>query len=173
MISKPLFRLGDYVTVYSDLSNHKRYVMLHDPYIYEIATNDMINANSQRQRISPRSPTPTNEYVCENFTELWTDGMFVEGRRIMAYLNTEPETEYNERVVDNSFDFRSLLDNLDSDTCTYVRPSYSNYYVDYSAHPTTDIYQWACGGTDTDNHQSDIGAWTYRAVNWEDSTPFG
>lgn len=160
MISKPLFRFGDCVTVRDDLSTNKQYVMLHDTTVKDTVTANMVRAGSRRQCIGAR--LPSDRYCCDGFHETWTDGMFVEGRRIMEYLNMASDIEYEspERLI--------FLDDLCNDWYPYRRSPFSD--AEYVT-TTRDTGDWVNYSYTIDDDSSAVGSWVLRSGSgWDDVT---
>lgn len=106
MISKPLFRVGDFVTIRDDIvSDTNVYYSMLQPDARNIFVSGCYTLFGNRYRIQ----SACGQYNCEGSPLGLTDEMFQEGKRIMQYLNytDEPANELGVGYLDYE-----LLDTL-------------------------------------------------------------
>ena len=83
MISTPLLRRGDRVTVRRDLGPNIDYVMLHARQTTDVAVGDMRYLGGTMVQIDDMY---LKYHICESRRN-WTDEMFVETARLIQYIN--------------------------------------------------------------------------------------
>ena len=106
MISKPLFRVGDFVTIRDDIvSDTNVYYSMLQPDARNIFVSGCYTLFGNRYRIQ----SACGQYNCEGSPLGLTDEMFQEGKRIMQYLHytDEPANELGVGYLDYE-----LLDTL-------------------------------------------------------------
>jgi len=91
MLSKPLFRSGDQLTVTSEGDTNTKYRMAHLATPFYYMNEDMMELSGHNVVIdtivNPRHIDSTLGYqLCVHDPWVWTDAMFTEGRRIMQYI---------------------------------------------------------------------------------------
>lgn len=95
MLSKPLFRCGDIVKVISDSDMNTKYHMVHLPTPFYYMNDEMLRSTGHYVRINEVNRFGIRRFDNHDCYHLecaggywgWTDGMFVEGRRILNYLD--------------------------------------------------------------------------------------
>lgn len=90
MISRPLLRRGDRVTVRRDLGPNIDYVMLHERQTTDAAIGEMRRLGGKMVQIYEMY---LKYHICESSWN-WTDEMFVETARLIQYINA-PEFSMN------------------------------------------------------------------------------
>ena len=90
MISRPLLRRGDRVTVRRDLGPNIDYVMLHARQTTDASIGEMRRLGGKMVQIYEMY---LKYHLCESSWN-WTDEMFVETARLIQYIN-EPEIPMN------------------------------------------------------------------------------
>lgn len=139
MISKPLFRTGDYVTLRNDINGHDNYSMLHDPVMHNCYIDDEYIQTNGRLQIEDANYW---QYQCCGAEWYLTDGMFAEGARVMQYLDARSSVPANTMTSDwSGNELRSgwvrLADALRDD---------ARWYTTYGGASYLDIASW-CAGT--------------------------
>ena len=83
MISRPLLRRGDRVTVRRDFGLNIDYAMLHERQTTDAAVGEMRRLGGQMVQIHE---IYLKYIICESMYN-WTDEMFVETARLIQYIN--------------------------------------------------------------------------------------
>lgn len=91
MLSKPLFRSGDQLTVITDGETNTKYRMAHLATPFYYMNEDMMELSGHNVMIgaivNPRSIDSIGYQLCvHHMPWVWTDAMFAEGRRLMQYI---------------------------------------------------------------------------------------
>ena len=104
MISKPLFRVNDLVTLREDIDHDMdvRYRMIHDPNRCTIFIPDIPYCDTGNLI---KIGTVITKYRCTRNRCVITDEMFREGERLMRYLNylDEPEPQFGYSLLDTVY----------------------------------------------------------------------
>lgn len=91
MISKPLLRRGDRVTVRRDLECDVEYIMLHERLSTNVAVSDMRRIGGRTAHVDAvwhQYNIRARGFTGDRCSLNWIDEMFIETARLIQYINT-------------------------------------------------------------------------------------